>query len=743
MKKIETTKNNKNENVSIKYFIAASIPLFFILISLYFILGKIINDIKFTEKEIKGITQIKNINDMTENLQELRGLSTIQSTYSNENISFKIKNEQDNIIKQINSILNYEENTVPIITERLKNINSEILTIFKNKSFERKDIFLAYSQLLREIFAIKRLLANSYNLILDNEPNTFHLVEFSIDIIPSINSEIANIRGISSSFEKNKKEKTNTNFDRNIIQKSQEIIFHEIEKLKIYDDIFKQIFINEYNFSVEEKFYLKKYIDNLQQYIKEIDNLYDNENYIKFDPLIIFEKGTILISYSVAMQEKAYASLEFLLEKRLQNFYLNLFAGLFALFLAVGFMIYFIFIFYSSNKNLIKANKTIFKTNILLNAVLNSIPVQVFWKDKNLVYIGCNEAFAIDTGFKTSNDIIGKTDYDMPWKSEAELYRTDDMNVLKTKKNKINYEEPQTTSAGKTIWLQTSKMPLYDENNNIFGVLGTYFDITARKVSQEKLAEAYEELKKSSEELKEANEELSQYAYVVSHDLKSPLRAIHNYADFLYEDLNDSLEDEQKTYLEGMSKAVNQSEHLVNDLLEFSRIGRKETTIENIDLKIFINEIIDSYNLRKEAEFEISNDLPVIKIEVVLLKQVFQNLILNGIKFNKSSHKKIIIGTTKVNNGSCEIFVKDNGIGIAPKYYTQIFKVFQRLHTQNEFEGTGIGLAIVKKAVEKAGGSIRVESIPNQGSTFFVKLLKNQIRRIEVDENKEVEVMNT
>ncbi len=228
--------------------------------------------------------------------------------------------------------------------------------------------------------------------------------------------------------------------------------------------------------------------------------------------------------------------------------------------------------------------------------------------------------------------------------------------------------------------------------------------------------------KKRTKALEMANAELSQYAHVVSHDLKAPLRAIHNYSDFLREDLEGILDGDQREYLDGLNRAVNQGEELVNDLLTLARIDRSGDAHEAIDLDVLIHELELTLNLPDNVELSLSDGLPVVTTDKTLLNQIFQNLIDNAVKFNDSQNKRIRIGWNDIGEGNLELFVHDNGIGIAPRFFTQIFHVFQRLHTSKEYEGTGIGLAIVKKATDKLGGKVRLESEPGKGSTFFINI---------------------
>ena len=255
-------------------------------------------------------------------------------------------------------------------------------------------------------------------------------------------------------------------------------------------------------------------------------------------------------------------------------------------------------------------------------------------------------------------------------------------------------------------------------------VVRKYEDRLARMEAEKSLRETHTKLLKKTSELERINAELSEYSSAVSHDVRAPLRAIHNYADFLREDLAEILKGEQKQYLDGLTQAVRQAEALVTDLLAFCRVGEQAMETETIDLGAFLRELVDSVSPPLEAEIKISEDLPAIEAPASLLRQIFQNLLENAIKFNDSPRKIVELGWRPAEKDQIEISVRDNGIGIEPQYQQQIFGVFQRLHTTGEVEGTGIGLAIVKKTVTRLGGAIRVESTPGQGSTFFVTLPK-------------------
>jgi PAS domain S-box-containing protein len=280
---------------------------------------------------------------------------------------------------------------------------------------------------------------------------------------------------------------------------------------------------------------------------------------------------------------------------------------------------------------------------------------------------------------------------------------------------------------GSVRWFLVRGSTLRDENGDAYRLVGTNTDITEYKQAETALRQAHTALSKKAADLETANKELAQYAYVVSHDLKAPLRAIHNYADFLNEDLQDRLEGDQQEYLAGLLEAVNEAEMLVDDLLELSRIGRKQFPLETINLRLFLSDLIASLDKPDDAEVELLDpDWPTIETQPFLLRQIFQNLIQNGLKFNQASPQKITLGWRTLRPDCYEIFVRDNGIGIKPQYQERIFQVFQRLHTHDDYPGMGIGLAIVKKATERLQGQVRVESLEGQGSTFFVTLPKTQ-----------------
>jgi PAS domain S-box-containing protein len=294
--------------------------------------------------------------------------------------------------------------------------------------------------------------------------------------------------------------------------------------------------------------------------------------------------------------------------------------------------------------------------------------------------------------------------------------------VISTDGEDLNDEFRIVRADGTTRWLASQGRVYRDATGRVIRMAGVNYDITDIKASEAAMAAAQKELAEKLAELTRVNQELSEYAYAVSHDLKAPLRAIRNYADFLIADLAENLDGDAKRYLEGLKKAVSQGEQLINDLLVYSRIGRVPVESEPIDIPQLLKEIRSFLRLSSDVEMITADNWPVIEADRTLLKQIFQNLISNAVKFNDLNQKRVEVGWQDGTEDRIDIFVRDNGIGIKPQYTEQIFRVFQRLHTQKAYEATGIGLAVVKKAAAHLDGKVRLESTPGEGSTFFVEI---------------------
>jgi len=247
-------------------------------------------------------------------------------------------------------------------------------------------------------------------------------------------------------------------------------------------------------------------------------------------------------------------------------------------------------------------------------------------------------------------------------------------------------------------------------------ILLTIRDLTGQKQSERRIRRALHRLE-------EANRQLSQFASVVAHDLKNPLRAIANYAGFLEQDLAQSLAEEQRGYLRGILAALELAEEQITGLLEISRIRETKMECRRIRLGRLIGKLVETAGVaRKEARILSGDSWPTLVTEPTLLRQVLSNLIDNAIKYNPSKSKKVELGWSALPERRIELYVRDNGPGIAPEHQEKVFQAFRRLHSRKTVEGSGLGLSIVRTAVDRLGGSVRLESEPGKGSTFYVRL---------------------
>lgn len=281
--------------------------------------------------------------------------------------------------------------------------------------------------------------------------------------------------------------------------------------------------------------------------------------------------------------------------------------------------------------------------------------------------------------------------------------------------NKFSY--PDNSEA----WFELSIQPVPE------GLFILSMDITERKKSELLLIQLNTELEKKAAELQNTNTELERFVYVASHDLQEPLRMVGSFLHLLEEELKESLNEIQKQYIYFATDGAERMKRLIQDLLKYSRVNSGNEGFENVDCNKLLSEVVTIFNIRiqkTKARIHIK-PLPVISAVPSQMQQVFQNLVSNALKYNNSI-PEIEVGCNN-KNSQWEFYVKDNGIGIDPKYYDKIFIIFQRLHNKSEYSGTGIGLAICKKIINNHGGGIWVQSEPGKGSTFFFTIPKHEL----------------
>jgi PAS domain S-box-containing protein len=272
---------------------------------------------------------------------------------------------------------------------------------------------------------------------------------------------------------------------------------------------------------------------------------------------------------------------------------------------------------------------------------------------------------------------------------------------------------------GKVVWVEARSRVIKDDAGQPIGRRGVTMDVTDRRRAQRALRRRAEELERLTRQLKRSNEELDQFAYITSHDLRAPLRGIANLSRWIEEDMGGSFTPEAHNQMELLRGRVHRMESLISGLLEYSRAGRVKPTAQRVDVKRLLDETIDLLAPANGAKVEIVGAMPIVPADRLRLGQVFMNLISNALKHGRAAGIVPHIKVSARDAGKfVEFAVADNGPGIAPQYHERIFVIFQTLAARDKVEGTGVGLALVKKIVEAAGGAIRVESAEGAGATF-------------------------
>ncbi|QCS45042.1 PAS domain S-box protein [Natrinema versiforme] len=270
------------------------------------------------------------------------------------------------------------------------------------------------------------------------------------------------------------------------------------------------------------------------------------------------------------------------------------------------------------------------------------------------------------------------------------------------------YEEIRIDRDGEERWIEAPGRPIQDEDG-LTRMVGVARDITDRKTFEQKL--------------QESNERLEQFAYAASHDLQEPLRMVSSYLQLLEERYSDELDEDGREFIDFAVDGADRMREIIDGLLEYSRVETQGDPFEPIDLEMVLDGVVDNLQLRiEEHDAEItSEDLPEVEGDASQLRQVFQNLLENAIEYRGDAPPQVHISAERAGK-KWVVSVSDNGIGIDPDDQDRIFEIFQRLHSREEHDGTGIGLALCKRIVERHGGEIWIDSEPDDGTTFSVSL---------------------
>jgi PAS domain S-box-containing protein len=393
--------------------------------------------------------------------------------------------------------------------------------------------------------------------------------------------------------------------------------------------------------------------------------------------------------------------------------------------------------------------------------VLQAVPDPVIVYDIEGKGTYINPAFTRVFGWTADEILEKKTDYvpDENWPETEQM-----IEKVRAGESFFDVESRRYTKEGKILDVSISAAIHLHPDGTPVGSVHILRDITDQKLVQKALQTAHDELERRVEErtaklastseklmlelierrraeekvketmaeLERSNAELERFAYVASHDLQEPLRKIQAFGDRLSGKYADMLDDQGRDYLHRMGSAAARMQALINDLLTLSRVTTQAQPFVPVNLGEVVDDVVsdlEHHVIRTGGRVEVS-DLPTIDADPTQMRQLFQNLIDNGLKFHLPEKKPVVrIRATRVNE-ICQIIVEDNGIGFEEKHLERIFTVFQRLHGRGQYEGTGVGLPICRKIAERHGGTITAMSTPNQGSTFVVTLpVKRRERR--------------
>jgi PAS domain S-box-containing protein len=362
------------------------------------------------------------------------------------------------------------------------------------------------------------------------------------------------------------------------------------------------------------------------------------------------------------------------------------------------------------------AEEKLLEERTLLRTIIDQIPSRLYVKDTNSRFVLNNRAHLDLLGVKTQAEATGRTTQDFFPGPRGQQALDDDQQVLTSDTSIHNQERSNFGPEGQVRWSLVTKVPLHDVRGKLIGLVGLSHDITERKRQEE-------EAKRNATELARSNAELEQFAYVASHDLQEPLRAVASCVQLLQKRYGGKLDARADEFISHAVEGTKRMQALITDLLAYSRVGTHVHPFEEVEIAEVLAEALANltFAIQESGAVVLPGQLPKLTVDGSQLTQVFQNLIGNAIKFRGERSPEIRI--TADHRGSDWVFsVADNGIGIEPQYFERVFRVFQRLHTRARYPGTGIGLAICKKIVERHGGTIWIESKPGEGTTFFFTL---------------------
>jgi PAS domain S-box-containing protein len=347
----------------------------------------------------------------------------------------------------------------------------------------------------------------------------------------------------------------------------------------------------------------------------------------------------------------------------------------------------------------------------MYHSLVEHVPLNIFRKDLEGRVVFGNASYCEALGLDLE-ELLGKTDFDLFSEEQASKYVEDDARVIESGEPLRQVEEHQRLEG--TLYVEVLKTPIYDHRGKCVGTQGIFWDVTVEYESRRKLEE-------SAAALKQSNDDLAQFAYVASHDLQEPLRMVSSYLQLIEKRYAGALDDSGREFIGFAVDGAKRMKNLIRALLEYSRIGNGASEMEPVALGEVVKEVCGVLRMAIEesgASLKIG-ELPELCCDRIQIAQLFQNLIGNALKFCRDRSPEVeVFSVRDEKENAWQISVRDNGIGIEPEYLERVFVIFQRLHSREEYAGTGIGLALCKRIVERHQGKIWVDSEPGVGTTF-------------------------
>ena len=407
-----------------------------------------------------------------------------------------------------------------------------------------------------------------------------------------------------------------------------------------------------------------------------------------------------------------------------------------------------------------KAEKQLKASEEFSSSLLNNSPNPIIGinPDTSIDYV--NPSLERLTGF-SAEELKGKKAPYPFWRKEKRKVILSDLKAA-MQKGAQGFEEEFRKKSGEHFWVEITSLPIFQKRKFVY-YIANWVDITNRKQMEDELVQhrkhleemlrertkrvlevehlnrdmeklmvdlraSNETLEGKSRELEAANKELEAFTYSVSHDLRAPLRAISGFAQIISKRHRSSLNKEGRHYFDNIVQASAHMGTLIDDLLEYARVGRKGVQFQQVSLKDSITQVLGILSdqiTEADAQISLPEEMPTIQADKTLLEQIFSNLIGNALIYHRPDVTPHITVSSQKENSHIIVTVSDNGIGIPPEFQDKIFTIFQRLHGQDEYPGTGIGLSVVKKSVKLLGGQVWVQSEEGEGSTFYVRLKLN------------------